>query len=313
MKGKKHVPLWDSILDRNLFNLVVEMDFDFQEISSTFNSITNSKNYTPEVVRKRWAELHKKRKNGEKAEGPVHQDISEALNQMSKSKKDMTLQEILRNVPDVVKNRPKTFLDVTAADLESGFSISAITGKKITPNSRPFLIVAKAKAEVNVYIRDPSLSEGDILKQKEQELNEFFSRLDASSILPEDMGEELYVFFPLQLENGQIIIEKIKNEDNIARFIKKDPHRLRTQKELEKLRQMTEEPEKEKEPSLIEETPEKEEEKFEETMKELKAGSKGYSSMNFRNPKENKIEEKKAADPGEFAFDEEEDSDEESD
>lgn len=139
MKVKKQAPLWDSLLDRNLFNLVIEMDFDFQEISSTFNSITKSSNYTPEVVRKRWAELHKTRKNGSNPpenKPTGHQALSLALNQLGKSKTEMTLQEIIKNAPAKVENRPETFLNITPAEIEASFSISSITGKKITPNSK---------------------------------------------------------------------------------------------------------------------------------------------------------------------------------
>lgn len=163
--------------------------------------------------------------------------------------------------------------------------------------------------EENVYIRDPKVSEDDFLKQKEKELNEFFQKLDASSVLPEDISEELYVFFPLQLENGEIVIEKLRDDDELAGIIKKDPHKLRTVEEIEKIKGSLKGNGK---VALVEKQKKEEEDftSYEETMKELNKGTKGIVSMNLRNAKGGS---KRNTDKGEFAFDDEESEDSDSD
>ena len=132
MKKKQKKELWDYYYDKQLAVLVIEENFDFKKIARIMNRITNRDEYTELGCRHRWAKIHLRRKNGKK--DPTSQQILDE----SKPGKELTLREKVMALPEERKHT--NFLKVTKEDLESAYSISAITGERITPTGTAILV-----------------------------------------------------------------------------------------------------------------------------------------------------------------------------
>lgn len=122
-KERKEQENWDHYIDKQIAHLVIEYEFDFQEIANLLIGLSGQngiKNITKKRVEQRWLKIHQQRKQN-KNKTPQQIRIERQAPQianMQDPKSTMTVDELIETLPK--KQRKKVdFLKVTKEDLKN--------------------------------------------------------------------------------------------------------------------------------------------------------------------------------------------------